>query len=241
MNCPISFDANEKVSEHDIYKFSDDHPPPRSPLPFRANSLNPRYDSSSSSGSRGHRKRLRAIKNCLTCKELDIEQYRVLLIAILIFNLLMFAGELVRMASIVVNQTHKIGENVAGVISFVATVLTLVNCGFLFYLARHADSRIALTAASITLTLEVLYIVQTAIYIHSFDDSIGFLALTVLFLIVQLLTAWLLYRYWEFSFYNYDESSVLNRSLMEDVHSGNSSINMKRSKIDLEADRKSVV
>lgn len=229
MSVPTIADINDKGSGHDTHKLSDDHPPQRSPLPFRANVLNPRYDSSSSSGSRGHRKQLRAIKDCLTCKELDIEQYRLLLIAVLIFNLLMFAGEVVRLAYIVADRTRKIGDNIAGVLSFVATVLTLVNCGFLFYLIRHCHSRIAMIAACITLALEVLYIVQTAIYFHSFGDSIGFVALTIMFLLVQLATAWLLYRYWEFSFYNYDETSGLNRTLMEDVQSGNSSSNRRRS------------
>jgi hypothetical protein len=155
---------------------------------------------------------------CFSCKELDLRMYRKLLVATLLLNLAMMITEILRVLYIVKHASHfdhitadkhadHNGDQVAFILSLVATILTFSNCASLIILVIDPIPRIAALASAVTLVLEFIYIIQTVLYFDVFTAQSALIIITVLFLVLQLLTAWLCYRVWEFSFFNYETNA----------------------------------
>lgn len=165
---------------------------------------------------------------CVSCKELDWAQYRRLLGATLALNVLMTVTEVLRVRYIALHggrfdQITADGHSAhaaeaALILSLVATVLTLSNCVALLLLLLDPRPRLAVLAAGVTLLLELIYVAQAALFYATFAQQRALLAVTVAFLVLQLCTAWLLYRVWEFSFFNYETNAAsgLLRSMLAD-------------------------
>eukprot|EP01033_Poteriospumella_lacustris_P011847 gene11847-8444_t len=165
---------------------------------------------------------------CVSCKELDWAQYRRLLGATLALNVLMTVTEVLRVRYIALHggrfdeiaadghSAH--AAEAALILSLVATVLTLSNCVALLLLLLDPRPRLAVLAAAVTLLLELIYVAQAALFYATFAQQRALLAVTVAFLVLQLCTAWLLYRVWEFSFFNYETNAAsgLLRSMLAD-------------------------
>lgn len=165
---------------------------------------------------------------CVSCKELDWPLYKRLLGATLALNVLMTVTEVLRVLYVARHGSHfdhitadarsRHADEVALILSLVATVLTVSNCGLLLLLLLDPRPRLAVLAAGVTLLLEFIYVVQTVLYYATFARTQALLVVTVAFLVVQLCTAWLLYRVWEFSFFNYETNAAsgLLRSMLAD-------------------------
>lgn len=165
---------------------------------------------------------------CVSCKELDWAQYRRLLGATLALNVLMMVTEILRVRyialhggrfdHIIADGDSRHADEVALILSLVATVLTFSNCLLLLLLLLDPRPRLAVLAAGVTLLLELIYVVQAVLYYATFARTRALLVVTVVFLVVQLCTAWLLYRVWEFSFFNYETNAAsgLLRSMLAD-------------------------
>lgn len=184
----------------------------------------------SSTSSFYRRFRIRHVWNCVSCKELSVRQYRILLFATLFFNLLMVAVEVLRLKKIlddksdfshITDSSDHNADGVAALLSLVATILTAVNCLFIGYLMYRPTPRIAVVAIGFTLVLEVIYIIQTVLYFEDFATQRTFMVVTIAFLVIQLITAWLLYRLWEFAFFNYDDGGSAGlRNLVDEYNTG---------------------
>lgn len=111
------------------------------------------------------------------------------------------------------------------VLAFLATFLTTINCGLTALVLFKPSARLAITISGVILVLEIVYLAQTILYILFADDSSGderdskIFNLSVLsaFLSIYTFCAVVLYRFWEFLLFNYDDAaSLLAENLIGD-------------------------
>jgi len=88
----------------------------------------------------------------------------------------------------------------------IAFVLTLINCGYLIKLIYAPTPSFAVTCMGIIIVQEILFIAQTIIYYDDLSQYDAVIALSVVFLFLQLGTIIPVYRYWELVLFNYDDS-----------------------------------
>eukprot|EP01031_Cornospumella_fuschlensis_P019046 gene19046-23331_t len=96
-----------------------------------------------------------------------------------------------------------------GVVSLVATILTCVNCGIVLKIIAYPSTGLALMSSVIILVLEVVYIAQCVVEADTLIHESAVIIVTSIMLTLHFCTAFLLYRYWEFVMYHYDESNGL--------------------------------
>lgn len=145
-----------------------------------------------------------AFTNFLTCKNLDLEQYRILLLFTFCLNALSFAMEVVHMVVLFIEK-----DLVMAMVSLIATILTCINCSIVLKIIAYPSTRLALTSSAIILVLEVVYIAQCVVEADTLIRATAVVFVTSIMLALHFCTAFLLYRYWEFVMYHYDESNGL--------------------------------
>lgn len=145
----------------------------------------------------------------LTCKEYSIQQYRFLLLLILLMNILMFFSEIVKLIREL--KDHYLKNDSAAILCLIATIITGINALLILKLIINPTTRSALASSCIIVFLELLYILQISFYSNDFEDPVAIVVVTI-FLLLQLYSALLLYRYWEFVLFYYNDGFGLNDS-----------------------------
>lgn len=164
-----------------------------------------------------------ALYALLTCKDLNLAHYRALLFLTFILNLICFLAEVSHMVILFVdlnNENNNDSNTVTiryamAILGLITSILTLCNCYLILKLIYRPSTQLSLSSTSIILILEVFYIIQTVLLAdpnNSGDSSVVLretisIVITAVLLTLQLLTAWLLYRYWEYAMFQYDEST----------------------------------
>lgn len=172
----------------------------------------------------------------ITFKGLSYRQYRVGLYVIVILNCVQLASEI---ATVIINvetsrdnhaQLLKNSDDMVFAIS--AAVLAIVNIVIIGRLICRPSVRLAMSSFLIILVLEIIYIIQTVIYFRIIEQKIWNIAVTILFIMLQLLSAIFMYRFWEFVLYNYDEgmASPDDTSDGDQVLDGSNSLLQSRDK-----------
>ena len=143
------------------------------------------------------------IYKTLTLKDLSFDTYRVFLFLALIINLVFLLLQVIRFAVIIIDDNGT-GNDLSLVI--IAFTLTTINCGYLIKLMYAPTPSFAVTCMGIIIVQEILFIAQTIIYYKYFVRYDAVIALSVVFLFLQLGTIIPVYRYWELVLFNYDDS-----------------------------------
>ena len=136
----------------------------------------------------------------LTLKNLSMRQYQIFLFITLIINIVFLCLQMARFGVIIMDEY---GDDLTLVI--IAFVLTTINCGYLIKLMYAPTPSFAVTCMGIILVQEVLFIVQTILYYKYFVGYDAVIALSVIFLFLQLCSVIPVYRYWELILFNYDD------------------------------------
>eukprot|EP00598_Pedospumella_elongata_P010958 CAMPEP_0185002564 /NCGR_PEP_ID=MMETSP1098-20130426/74180_1 /TAXON_ID=89044 /ORGANISM="Spumella elongata, Strain CCAP 955/1" /LENGTH=214 /DNA_ID=CAMNT_0027530073 /DNA_START=35 /DNA_END=679 /DNA_ORIENTATION=+ len=136
----------------------------------------------------------------LTLKNLSMRQYQIFLFITLIINIVFLCLQMARFGVIIMDEY---GDDLTLVI--IAFVLTTINCGYLIKLMYAPTPSFAVTCMGIILVQEVLFIVQTVLYYKYFVGYDAVIALSVIFLVLQLCSVIPVYRYWELILFNYDD------------------------------------
>eukprot|EP01039_Chlorochromonas_danica_P011210 gene11211-12502_t len=151
-----------------------------------------------------------ALYALLTCKDLNLAHYRALLFLTFILNLICFLAEVSHMVFLFLQDT----AYAMAIIGLLTSILTLYNCYLILKLIYRPSTQLSLLSTLIILILEVFYIVQTVLFAYPNNSDTSALlretisvVITAVLLTLQLLTAWLLYRYWEYAMFQYDEST----------------------------------
>ena len=150
-------------------------------------------------------------------RNLSLETFRKLLLVTIFMNVLMLAVEMVHI-EYVFEHRDKDG---AAFLSLIAVILTLLNIAIISRLYRKPRPLAALVSCAIILFLEVIYIVQTILYYNSLNST-STLAVIIIFLLAQLISSSLLYRFWEFILFNYDSESEVGTEEQLSVKIGDS-------------------
>lgn len=146
-------------------------------------------------------------------RNLSLEQFEKLILITIAMNIVMALGEVAKVVDLLKDKNNNIRKNGGAVLSMIATVLTLWNIVVLVRLYRHPRPRAALMSGAIILCLWIIYVVQSIMYYGSYDNSPQYLPLVCVFLVLQLLSGWLLYRFWEFILFNYDDDDDISDSM----------------------------
>ncbi|KAJ1430234.1 hypothetical protein B484DRAFT_395999 [Ochromonadaceae sp. CCMP2298] len=149
-----------------------------------------------------------------TFKNLTFEQYQFCLSITVLINLAFDFYQIARLIYLVL--TDIILEDNALSLLIVGTILTTINIGNLLTLLWKPTPKIAVVCMITVVVQEVIFVIETVLY---FDDIKGyavFTALAVLFLLLQFFTLFLLFRYWEFLLFNYDDSGEGQDSSYDD-------------------------
>ena len=140
----------------------------------------------------------------LTMKDLTFDQYRFALFITLIINLVFLSLQVIRFGFIVFEGDDKDHDISIVIIAF---ILTTINCGYLVKLMYAPTPRFAVACMGIILVQEVLFIVQTVLYYGDFAKYPAVIALSVIFLFLQVFTIIPVYRFWEIVLFNYDDGN----------------------------------
>lgn len=146
----------------------------------------------------------KALYNFFTCKNLDLEHYRALLVLTFVLNIVSLVAEVLHMVVVFLDKNY-----ISGSICLAATTLTVINCFLVLRLIIKPTTRAALASSAIILIIEVVYIIQTVVESQTLIRGVAALVVTIVLLVCHLCTAWLLYRYWEFAMYHYDDTRGL--------------------------------
>lgn len=140
----------------------------------------------------------------LTFQNLTLKQFRVLLLATLAMNAFFFLSQIARLVYLIVDNSFHTDDNVAPFM--VGVIVTFLNCTRLIWLIVSPTPRCALISLSLVLALEVVFVVEVIIYFNQInkDNGVWLLGITLMFMFLQLVSALLLYQYWEFVLFNYD-------------------------------------
>ena len=130
-------------------------------------------------------------------------QYKKLLLVTLAINVFMFILEVLKVVELILKSD--ILSDGAAILSVVATCLTFWNIVVLVRLYRHPVARAALVSGALIMFLLIIYVAQCIVYYHNIDQRQHALPVICIFLFAQLLSGILLYRFWEFILFNYDD------------------------------------
>jgi hypothetical protein len=170
---------------------------------------------------------LSSLWNLLSCKDLDIFTYKFLLFLVLIMNI---CNLFVETASIVYAFQHdKHNGEIGFIFLFSLSILLLfVNCLLIIKLISRPTTRSALISAVLILLLMLLYTIQMALFADTTETIETRITLTAVLMFLQFISSILLYRYWEFAMFHYDDSQGL-RELFLDTNGeyNNSSSNIR--------------
>eukprot|EP01031_Cornospumella_fuschlensis_P023549 gene23549-28559_t len=140
--------------------------------------------------------------NCLKCKLLSYEEYRMMLYIIVCAYLLLIALDL-WFFSYVLNKGY---SAVGGGFTLGTAIITFFNIIIIIRIIHYPKESYALTSSVCMLLCMIANIVIfTAIYTSATDTRHAILVLNILFFVFQLYASYILYRYWEFVKFNYDE------------------------------------
>jgi hypothetical protein len=138
----------------------------------------------------------------LTFKDLTFDQYRGLLFITLMINFVFFSLQVGRFGYLMVHDDLENDDALTLVI--IAFILTSINMAHLVKLMITPTPRVAVSCMGIILLQECVFIAETAAYYNDIVDSDYMLALSIVFLFLQLGTVMVVYRFWELILFNFD-------------------------------------
>lgn len=141
----------------------------------------------------------------MTFKDLSLDQYRFLLFVALVVNLTFLILQVARFAYLLVYSS--LGEDKGLFLVILAFILTSLNSAILVRLMVAPTPSYAVACMGIILVQEAIFIAQTALYYNLAKGEDYIIALSALFLILQLVSVVVVYRFWELVLFNYDDSS----------------------------------
>lgn len=165
----------------------------------------------------------RVIWNFFTCKDLTLKQYRVLLFFTGIMN---FACLITEVARIIIfsqrvetkDDDFKINKDKDYMLTFVAAIiLTVINCLIILKLLYKPTPKTALASSAITIAIDIVSLVQICVYWNEIVPSPLNAAATILFLVLEFFSAMLLYRYWEYAQFYYDDQAENPTNLLAEI------------------------
>lgn len=142
----------------------------------------------------------------LTLKNLSFQQYRILIYATIFCNALSLIAEGCYLVQL--QDRHDFSETYYSVIPWVVTILSGLNVCLLLKLTQRPTTQATLGALAIMLCLIIAYVIQACIHYIGVYTSALEISFVVIFIIIQLFSAIMLYRFWEMILYNYDSSTV---------------------------------
>lgn len=145
------------------------------------------------------------IYKTVTFKDLSFDQYRFLLFVSLIVNLVFLSLQVGRFGYLV--EQHDLGGDKGLTLVILAFILTTINSGLLLKLMVSPTPRAAVCSMGIILVQEGIFIAQTAIYYGIAAGEAYIVALSIIFLFLQLISVVVVYRFWEFILFNFDSDS----------------------------------
>ena len=152
----------------------------------------------------------------ISCKELDVRWYKRFLIGVLFMNLCNMAVEIGGLMN-EINGHHKESGAIAFEMLYsFGLSIAAVNCLLIVKLIYRPTTRSALISSSLIMVLFILDTVQLATYRHPEEirDAIT-ISLCALFLFFQAASAILLYRYWEFAMFHFDDHANLRELFLD--------------------------
>ena len=139
----------------------------------------------------------------LTFKDLSFDQYRILLFIAFLVNLLFFTLQVGRFFYLLVRS--ELGNDDALTLVILAFLLTTINMIQLVKLMWSPTPRVAVSCMGLIIVQEGVFIGETAAYYNDIVNGQSWLlALSIIFLFLQLISVLVVYRYWEFLLFNFD-------------------------------------
>lgn len=167
--------------------------------------------------------RFRLVWNFFSCKDLTLKQYRMLLFMTLLMNVMFFITEIIRIVYYSANigrrdDDYKDRKDRSYIVTFiVATSLTFVNCLIILKLLYRPTPKTALASSAMTVCVQIISFIQCILYWQEVVGSTLNGLATFTFLILELFSAMLLYRYWEYAKFYYDDQAENPTNLLSDI------------------------
>jgi hypothetical protein len=140
----------------------------------------------------------------LTFKDLSFDQYRVLLFITLMVNLVFLSLQVSRFGYLLYHKS--LGNDNGLTLVIIAFILTSINIIHLIKLMIAPTARLAVSCMGIILIQEAIFIAETVVYYqYATEDYI--IALSVVFLFLQLISVVVVYRFWELILFNFDSET----------------------------------
>jgi len=144
-------------------------------------------------------------------KRRNLQEFRVLLLMTVCLNIFGIIAE-------IIDITYRTDDTLPlpsayAILSIIAAILALINIALIVKLIILPTTRSALLSCALILLLEVIYVVQFIIFYTTSDSNNVVLAFNILFIIFQVLTSIVLYRFWEYVYYTYDDDKVSRSDL----------------------------
>lgn len=141
----------------------------------------------------------------LTFKDLSLDQYRFLLFIALVVNLVFLILQVARFVYLILYSS--LGNDKGLFLVILAFILTTMNIAIFIKLMVAPTPGYAVSCMGIILVQEAIFIAQTALYYNLVKGEDYIIALSVVFLILQLVSVVVVYRFWELVLFNYDDST----------------------------------
>ena len=162
---------------------------------------------------------------CTGLKNLDHYQYKSLLVAQFVLNLVMMLTQICYILTFHVwSRSHSWDDQVSlvegnlVVLAVLATVILCSICLLLVKLMSSPTKRATHITGMLVVLLIAVYIVQSVVYYTKVQDEICWqLGILVLLVCLQASSLALLYRYWEFLLFNYDGPEQDSMSLYNSI------------------------
>jgi hypothetical protein len=155
--------------------------------------------------------------NWFTLRRRNLQQFRILLFLVLCINVFAIMAE-------IIDITYKDDDalnlpNEYAVLSIIAAILAFSNVMLLGILIFRPSSTLALCSCALILFLEIIYIAQIIIFYVESSSNTAILVINIIFIVLQVLTSAILYRYWEYVYYYYDDTRNRSQSNISDISS----------------------
>ena len=141
----------------------------------------------------------------LTFKDLSFDTYRFLLAIVLMVNLVFLSLQVIRFGILMMD--HSLGKDQGLSLVIIGFILTSFNIMHLLKLMIAPTPGYAVWCMGIILVQEVIFVAETVLYYGIVEGMDYIIAVSALFLFLQLISVVVVYRFWELILFNYDDST----------------------------------
>lgn len=162
--------------------------------------------------------RFQFLVELVTLKRRNLQEFRILLALTILLNIFAIIAEIVEISYRTDDSLPL--PSAYGILSLIAIIMAFINASLIFKGIIRPSTRAPLVSCLLIVVLEIIYVAQIIIFYTTSDSNTLVFSLNVIFIVIQLLTSIILYRYWEYVYFSYDdEKSISSRSDMGSLRS----------------------